>query len=106
MHVATITHEETRDGRNPPHVLGSTVICRSVFVTGASVMVIELLGTRLTAPFYGTRLYVWSSLISVTMIALAAGSYAGGRCADRAERIGLSLIVSLAGLLTLCIPSS
>ena len=45
----------------------------TVFLTGASVMVIELLGTRLIAPFYGASLYVWSSLISVTMIALAVG---------------------------------
>jgi hypothetical protein len=39
----------------------------TVFLTGAAVMVIELLGTRLIAPFYGVSLYVWSSLISVTM---------------------------------------
>jgi predicted membrane-bound spermidine synthase len=44
----------------------------TVFLTGAAVMVIELLGTRLIASFYGVSLYVWSSLISVTMIALAA----------------------------------
>jgi predicted membrane-bound spermidine synthase len=43
----------------------------TVFISGSVVMVIELLGTRLIAPFYGTSLYVWSSLISVTMIALA-----------------------------------
>ena len=52
-----------------------------VFLTGASVMVIELLGTRMIAPFYGASLYVWSSLISVTMIALAIGYFVGGRWA-------------------------
>ncbi|MGZ8225062.1 MAG: fused MFS/spermidine synthase [Methylococcaceae bacterium] len=76
----------------------------TVFLTGASVMVIELLGTRMIAPFYGASLYVWSSLISVTMIALAAGYFIGGRWADRANRTGLSLIIALAGLLTLLIP--
>jgi spermidine synthase len=76
----------------------------TVFLTGAAVMVIELLGTRLIAPFYGTSLYVWSSLIAVTMIALALGYYAGGRWADRAKRTGLSLIIALAALLTLLIP--
>jgi hypothetical protein len=50
----------------------------TVFLTGAAVMVIELLGTRLIAPFYGASLYVWASLISVTMIALAIGYFAGG----------------------------
>ena len=52
---------------------GKAWLFLTVFLTGASVMVIELLGTRLIAPFYGASLYVWSSLISVTMIALAIG---------------------------------
>lgn len=38
------------------------------------------------------------------MIALAIGYFAGGRWADRAKRTGLSLIIALAGLLTLIIP--
>ena len=75
-----------------------------VFITGASVMIIELLGTRLIAPFYGASLYVWSSLISVTMIALAVGYFTGGYWADRARRTGLSLIIALAALFTLFIP--
>lgn len=76
----------------------------TVSLTGASVMVIELLGTRIIAPFYGVSLYVWSSLISVTMIALALGYFVGGRWADRPNGNGLSLIIGLAGLMTLLIP--
>jgi MFS family permease len=75
-----------------------------VFMTGAAVMVIEMLGTRVIAPFYGTSLYVWSSIISVTMIALAIGYFSGGRLADRFRGGGLSLIIVLAGLFTLMIP--
>ena len=67
-------------------------------------MVIEMLGTRLIAPFYGASLYVWSSLISVTMIALAVGYFIGGHWADRAQRTGLSLIIAMAALFTLLIP--
>lgn len=81
-----------------------TGLFATVFITGASVMVIELLGTRLIAPFYGASLYVWSSLISVTMIALAMGYFIGGRLADNNKRIGLSLIIALAAILTLLIP--
>src|SRR5262245_63454462 len=73
-------------------------------MTGAAVMVIELIGTRIIAPFYGASLYVWSSLISVTMIALAVGYFAGGWIADRKTRAGLSLIIALAGVATLVIP--
>ncbi len=76
----------------------------TVFITGSAVMVIELLGTRLIAPFYGASLYVWSSLISVTMIALAIGYFVGGKWADSAKRTGLALIIALAAILTLIIP--
>ena len=76
----------------------------TVFITGAAVMVIELLGTRLIAPFYGASLYVWTSVISVTLIALALGYYIGGHWADRAQRTGLALIIALSGFLTLLVP--
>ncbi len=59
------------------------VIHGTVFVTGAAVMLLELLGTRVIAPFYGTSLYVWSALIAVTLVALSAGYYFGGFLADR-----------------------
>lgn len=88
----------------PPSSSSSKIwLYGTVFFTGAAVMVIELLGTRLIAPFYGASLYVWTSLISVTLIALALGYYVGGIWADRA-RLGLSLIIALSGLLTLIIP--
>ncbi len=45
----------------------------TVTITGAAVMILELLGTRIIGPFYGVSLYVWSSLIAVTLIALALG---------------------------------
>jgi spermidine synthase len=88
----------------PMHALERAGLYLTVFLTGSAVMVIELLGTRMIAPFYGASLYVWSSLISVTMIALAVGYFAGGRWADRARRGGLSLVIALAGLMTLLIP--
>lgn len=76
----------------------------TVFLTGAAVMVIELLGTRLIAPFYGASLYVWTSVIAVTLIALALGYFIGGHWADRAKRAGLAFIIALAGFLTLLVP--
>ena len=83
---------------------GPGLLYPCVFLTGAAVMVIELIGTRIIAPFYGASLYVWSSLISTTMIALALGYFIGGRWADRSNSAGLPLIVASAGLLTLLIP--
>ncbi|HBV22043.1 MAG TPA: SAM-dependent methyltransferase [Nitrosomonas sp.] len=86
------------------NLLKHTWLYCTVFLTGAAVMVIELLGTRLIAPFYGASLYVWTSVISVTLIALALGYFIGGRWADQSKRTGLALIIALSGFLTLLVP--
>jgi len=71
----------------------------TVFATGAAVLMLELLGTRIISPFYGATIYVWSSLISATLVLLACGYFAGGRLADRRPRLTtLYLFVLLAGL--------
>ena len=54
-------------------------------------MVIEILGSRVLAPSFGTTLHVWSALITVTLAALAIGYAVGGRIADR--RPGLPSLV-------------
>lgn len=50
---------------------------------GALVMVIQVLGSRVIGPFFGVSLFVWTSLITVTLVALAAGYALGGYLADR-----------------------
>ena len=58
----------------------------TVATTGAAVMMLELLGTRIIGPFYGVSLYVWSSLISVALIALSLGYYLGGVIGNLQQR--------------------
>lgn len=48
------------------------------FLEGLSLMIIELLGAKIIAPFYGASLYVWSSVLGVTLFSLATGYYLGG----------------------------
>ena len=68
-------------------------------------MVIEIAGTRILAPFYGTTIYVWSSLITITMACLALGYFWGGRIADKKPYLkNLYLIIFLSGLFVLIIP--
>src|SRR5580692_854232 len=43
----------------------------------------ELTAFRLYAPYFGNSIYVWGSMISVVMLALAAGYSLGGWIADR-----------------------
>jgi spermidine synthase len=43
-----------------------------VFLTGGTILVLEIVGARLLSPVFGSSLYVWSALITVTLLALAA----------------------------------
>jgi spermidine synthase len=70
-----------------------------VFVSGAVVLAIEILGTRVLGPFYGVNLFLWSALITVTLAALSLGYVVGGRWADRQPRFSvLGTTLALAGL--------
>ena len=55
----------------------------TVFLTGASVLIVEVLAVRVLSPYYGNTIFTVSSVISVILLALSAGYYAGGRMADR-----------------------
>lgn len=48
------------------------------FIEGASVMAAELTGAKMLAPFYGSSLYVWASVMAVTLAGLAGGYFIGG----------------------------
>lgn len=77
----------------------------TVFITGAVVLILEILGTRIIAPYYGTTLYVWSSLIAVTLVALAIGYFLGGCIADKISRFNiLYKIILLTAFSILLIP--
>jgi spermidine synthase len=76
-----------------------------VFISGASVLAIEILGTRVLGPFYGVSLFLWSALITVTLVALSIGYALGGRWADRGPRVAhLGVLLGVAGLWLLGIP--
>ncbi|MCB0323561.1 MAG: fused MFS/spermidine synthase [Bdellovibrionales bacterium] len=73
----------------------------TVLVCGAVVMALELAGSRVVAPFLGTSVFVWTSLIGVILAALSVGYTWGGRLADRRPEVALlGRIVLIAALLT------
>lgn len=55
----------------------------AVFLSGAALMGLEIVGSRVLAPVFGTSLFVWGALITTFLAALAAGYALGGRLADR-----------------------
>ncbi len=70
-----------------------------VFGSGAVLMGLEIVGSRVIAPFFGSSVYVWGGLISIFLAALSLGYYLGGTMADRWPRPGvLATLLSLAGL--------
>jgi spermidine synthase len=56
-------------------------------ITGAAIMIIEILGAKMLSPYFGLSHFVWTAQIAVTLVALACGYYAGGRMADRSQKI-------------------
>ncbi len=57
-----------------------------VFICGAVVMVLEMTGSRVLAPFLGTSIVVWTSLIGIILGSLSLGYWWGGRLADNNPR--------------------
>jgi predicted membrane-bound spermidine synthase len=57
-------------------------------ITGACVLIVEILGAKMLSPYFGTSHFVWTAQIAVTLLALAAGYYIGGRWVDHSPRLG------------------
>lgn len=49
------------------------------FLSGFTIMSVELLGGRILSPYFGSSIYVWGSIITVFMVSLAIGYLIGGR---------------------------
>ena len=55
----------------------------TALATGAVVMALEILGSRLLAPVFGNSLFVWGALIGVVLAAMSSGYAFGGWVSDR-----------------------
>lgn len=72
------------------------------FLTGAAVMVLEIVGARLISPQFGSSTYVWTAMIGVILGALAVGFAIGGRLADKYHSSAfLGQLIFIASLLVL-----
>lgn len=70
-----------------------------VFLSGAIIMILEILGFRILAPHFGYSVYVSGSLVGIVMVALALGYFFGGRLADRKpEKLILFKLILLADI--------
>jgi len=67
----------------------NTLVLCLAFVSGFIIMAIELLGGRILAPYFGSSIYVWGSIITVFMLSLSLGYLAGGRLSLHEPRLTL-----------------
>lgn len=75
-------------------VLGKYLLEIIVFIVGAAVMMLEITGSRVLAPYLGTSIIVWTSLIGVILGSLSLGYFWGGKIADSNPNFkALSLII-------------
>jgi spermidine synthase len=73
----------------------------AVFVAGAALMSLEIVGARILAPVFGTSIYVWGSLITVFLASLALGAALGGKLSDKKPRPSvLAQLLTVSGILT------
>ena len=39
-----------------------------IFVTGGAILALELLASRILTPYFGVSLYIWSGILSITLV--------------------------------------
>ena len=39
-----------------------------LFVTGGAVLALELLASRIMTPYFGVSLYIWTGILSITLV--------------------------------------
>ncbi len=75
------------------------------FIEGACVMAAELLGAKMLAPHFGSSLYVWASVLAITLGGLAAGYFAGGELSYRSKnKLHLFYVLLLAAIFMILMP--
>ncbi len=79
--------------------IGKYILEITVFICGGVVMIFEIVGSRVLAPFLGTSIFVWTSLIGVILGSLSVGYWFGGKIADKYPKLqNLSIIIFCASI--------
>ena len=76
-----------------------------LLIEGGALMAVELMGAKLVAPFYGNSLYVWTAVLTITILGLTLGYYTGGRLAKKgASETMLFVVLGISAVLVLALP--
>lgn len=99
-------HEGTAPpARRDPVIRSSWFVLLVVFLAGIGTLGVEMVASRLLAPYFGTSQPIWAVVIGMTLVYLALGYRLGGALADRRpdEQV-LYQIICWAGFATGFIP--
>ena len=79
----------------------------NAFVVGGVLMGFEMLGSRYLFPYFGGGIGTWAGLISMVLVALAIGYFAGGTIVDRypSPRV-MAVAVALAAAYLVMVPAT
>lgn len=105
--VNTVTSSEGEQCINGKrlHYFQTFYLIAIAFFAGVSVMIIELAGARVLAPWFGNSLYTWTGLIGVILVSMSLGYYFGGLIADKHPNyVMLAHLIAIASVFTLSIP--
>ncbi|MEM2690182.1 MAG: hypothetical protein QXI27_06015, partial [Nitrososphaerota archaeon] len=86
--------------------LRTLVLLLNVIVAGVVVMVLELTGSRVITPIYGSSVMTWGGLIGTVLTCLSLGYAALGALADRTSpRKLLEALIVSASIYVLATPT-
>lgn len=66
-----------------------------IFLTGAVVLALEVLSSRIMTPYFGVSLYIWAGILSITLAFLAVGYSLGGYFSRRYDKATITWIFFL-----------
>ncbi len=76
-----------------------------IFIIEAICMTLELVASRVLAPYFGTSNLVWTSVIGIILLSSSLGNYFGGKIADKNENEkSLKYILMIASVFVMIIP--
>ncbi len=76
-----------------------------LFIVDAIYMILELIASRLLAPYFGSSNLIWTSIIGIILLSNSIGNYIGGKIADQnCSKDNLKLTLKIAGIVVLLLP--
>ncbi len=75
-----------------------TLLLLISFLEGGSLMAFEILSSKLYTPFLGSSIYVWTSILTLTLAGLALGYRIGGKLSVQHPKKYLRSALAIAGL--------